>query len=334
MDTRVTLPGTGLSVSRLCLGGNRLGGALDQAQSFALLDSFVEAGGNFIDTAHVYADWIPGNETSSSEKTLGRWLRSRKPADIVVATKGGHPAFMNPSQPRLDAGSLRHDAAQALANLGVASLDLFYLHRDDPSRPAEEVLASLEGLVADGLVRHYGASNWSAARLEEADAAALRNGWQGFAANQAEWSLAQRNPATIPHDLHVMDDGMAAYHRRTGVAMIPYSAQAKGYFDKAAGDLDAETGRLYDNAANRALSGTLARLALELGATPTQIMLAILVRAPFTTVPVVGCRTPEQVRSSMDSLMIELPQAVRMVPGHEAEHTLRCPEAQNPRNKA
>lgn len=304
---RIVLPGIGRAVSRLCLGGNRFGGALDEAASFALLDAFIEAGGNFIDTAHVYADWVPGAGKSSSEKTIGRWLRSNGAADVVTATKGGHPALSDPAVPRLDAASLRADAEQALVNLGVERLDLFYLHRDDPARPAEEILDSLEALRSAGLVSAYGASNWPAARLEEASAAAARRGWPGFQANQPEWSLAKRNPGTIPPDLHVMDAAMQALHRRTGLAAIPYSAQAKGFFDKP--EPDAATARLYGNAPNRVLADRLSRLAALHGATPTQAMLAALIRAPFPTIPVVGCRTPEQVRSSMKSLMIPLADA-------------------------
>lgn len=305
-DARLTLPGTELSVSRLCLGGNRLGGDLDEAGSFALLDAFVAAGGNFVDTAHVYADWMPGNETSSSEKMLGRWLASRRPADIVVATKGGHPRLADPAHKRLDRASLRLDVEEALTHLRLDRLDLFYLHRDDPSRPVAEILAALEDMRDEGLIRHYGASNWSTGRLEQALAAAARESRQGFIANQAEWSLARRNPETIPADLQIMDGGMLALHRRTGLAAIPYSAQAKGYFDKAAALLDAATARLYDNAANRRLADELAGLAAQHGATPTQIMLRALTQATFATVPVVGCRTPEQVRSSFASLAIDL----------------------------
>lgn len=309
MAARVALPGTELSVSRFCLGGNRFGGDLDQDASFALLDAFVEAGGNFIDTAHVYADWIPGNETSSSEKTLGRWLASRRPTDVVIATKGGHPPLGEPSRSRLDAASLRHDVEEGLRNLGQDRLDLFYLHRDDPARPAADILAATEELRGAGLIRHYGASNWSTARLEEARAAAARHGWQGFVANQAEWSLARRNPQTIPADLHVMDARMVALHRRYELPAIPYSAQAKGYFDKLKrAALDAATERLYDNPENRRLAGELLALTAAHDAEPTQLMLAAMIRAPFPTVPVVGCRTPEQVRASFASLSIDLPQ--------------------------
>ena len=304
--TRLTLPGTALSVSALCLGGNRFGGDLDEAASFALLDAYAERGGNFIDTAHVYADWIPGNAPSSSERTIGRWLADRRPAGIVVATKGGHPPLDDPATKRLDLGSLRSDVEGSLACLGVAALDLFYLHRDDPGRPAADVLSSLERLRSEGLIRHYAASNWSVARLREAEAAATAENWAGFVASQVEWSLARRNLGTAAADLVAMDPGMVAFHRRTRLTAVPYSAQARGYFDKVAGAMDPATARAYDSAANRDAAALIGGIAAAHGASPTQVMLAALIRLPFPVVPVIGPRTPAQVAASWDALSIDL----------------------------
>lgn len=311
-DALIRLPKTELLVSRLCLGGNRFGGGLDEKHGFAVLDAFREAGGNFIDTAHVYADWIPEAERSSSEKMIGRWLRDRRPDGMVVATKGGHPPLDRPAERRLDAVSLRRDVTEGIAFLGVERLDLFYLHRDDPARPALDTLASLESLRREGLIRAYAASNWSLARLKEAREAAQAQGWPGFAASQAEWCLAERNPATRPADLVTVDAGMIAAHRAWGLAAIPYSAQAKGYFDKvAAGTLDQSSpaARLYDSPESRARANLVRALAAETGATPTQIALAALLRAPFVTVPVIGCGTPGQVQSSMAALTLDVPAA-------------------------
>jgi len=305
--TRITLPGTALSVSPLCLGGNRLGADLDRDASFALLDAFVEAGGNFIDTAHVYADWLPNVERSCSEKTIGRWLAARNPgASVVVATKIGHPRLDRPGA-RLDADSLRQDVAEAQENLQQERLDLVYLHRDDPARDAAEILATMEDLRTKGQIRHYAASNWTAARLQAASEAARQHGWQGFVANQAEWSLAARNPGSAAADLHGMDAEMTRWHEETGIAAIPYSAQAKGYFDKlAAGTLDAATARGYDNPLNRTKAARLAALASGAGLSPTQAMLALMRLTPFPVIPVVGCRTPSQVAASFRGIDAQL----------------------------
>ncbi len=307
LGDRVRLPGTTLDISPLCLGGNRLGGDLDEYASFALLDAFVEHGGNFIDTAHVYADWLPHAERSCSEKTIGRWLRMCGDAGVVIATKGGHPRLDDPNVRRLDAASLRQDVEEALRNLGVDTLDLFYLHRDDPSRAVEAILASLEALRREGLIRHVAASNWSAARLAEAAAVSKARGWQSFCANQCEWSLARRNPGSASGDLVAMDQELLHWHRHTQVAAVPYSSQAKGYFEKrAAGKLDEVTARAYDGKANRTMSEELGAIASALSATPTQVMLRALTLSPFPTIPVVGCRDARQVAESAAALAVPL----------------------------
>lgn len=300
---RITLPNTSYLVSRLCLGGNRLGGDLDQTASFALLDAFVAIGGNFIDTAHGYADWIVGNERSSSEKTIGRWLKSRKPEGLVIATKGGHPID---GKKRLDAASLRRDVTEACANLGVATLDIFYVHRDDPSRPVMEIIASLETLRREGLIRHYAASNWSTDRLVEAEAVARTLGVTGFIASQCEWSLARRNPGSNAADLISMDGAMLAFHRQHGMAAIPYSSQAKGYFDKVAAGTAGVLAAAYDNEDNRAMAQRLTGLAAKYAASPTEVMLAAMLKAPFPVVPVIGPRNAAQLNSSVACLALEI----------------------------
>ncbi|MCP8938413.1 aldo/keto reductase [Alsobacter sp. SYSU M60028] len=311
-SARVLIPRTQLSVSRLCLGGNRLGGALDKDASFALLDAWVGQGANFIDTAHVYADWLPDVERSCSEKTLGRWLKARGGSvDVVIATKGGHPRGGDP-RARLDRATVRQDVAEALDYLGLARLDLFYLHRDDPALPVEDVLGVVEELRREGQVRHYACSNWSGARMRAAEEAARRNGWEGFVAHQPEWSLARRNPGTSSPDLLAMDADMRSFHEESGLPVIPYSSQAKGYFDKiGAAALDDITARAYDNAANRATAARLAEIAARHGATPTQVMLNAMMHSPFLTIPVVGCRTAEQIASSLASVGLDLTDAER-----------------------
>ncbi|WP_238365877.1 aldo/keto reductase [Mesobacterium pallidum] len=307
MTDRIQVAGTGLALSPLCLGGNRLGGDLDRDASFALLDAFAAAGGNFIDTAHVYADWLPGVERSCSERMIGRWLADRRPEGMVVATKIGHPPLGTPGVTRLDPRSLRQDVEEALENLGLACLPLVYLHRDDDARPVEDILGALEELVAGSMVARYAASNWSAKRLATSSETARANGWQGFVANQAEWSLARRTPGSAAADLHAMDPAMIDWHRRSGALATPYSAQAKGYFDKLrAGTMDAATANAYDNQANRERGARLIELSRRYDAAPTEIMLALFRDMPFPVIPVVGCRTPAQVASSFRGQALDL----------------------------
>jgi len=160
-----------------------------------------------------------------------------------------------------------------------------------------------------GLIRHYAASNWTTARLDEAREAAAALGAPGFIASQCEWSLARRNPGSNAGDLVAMDGAMVDFHRRTALTAIPYSSQAKGYFDKVAAGTAEALAPAYDNAPNRAMAARLKALSARLKATPTQVMLAAMVRAPFPVVPVIGPRDADQIKSSAASLAIELDAA-------------------------
>ncbi|AHK29128.1 hypothetical protein OPAG_02170 [Rhodococcus opacus PD630] len=307
-DALLALPGTDLHVSRLCLGGNRFGSALDEGESFALLDTFAELGGNFVDTALVYADWVPGVERSCSERTLGRWLTTRNCRnEMVVATKGGHPDLTHPAGPRLDRASLRADAYASAENLGGAPIDLYYLHRDDPSRPIEDILDTMETLVDEGVIRYYAASNFSAERLSAAEEGANVSGVRGFVANQLEWSLAAPKAERVATDLTFMDPSLLEFHRTHRLPVVPYSAQAKGYFEKIRGTGPMpESVERYDTLGNAHIAEILNRLADEYGTDATALALRALIDCEIDTVPVVGCRTGEQLRRSWSCLDITL----------------------------
>jgi aryl-alcohol dehydrogenase-like predicted oxidoreductase len=308
---RIRIPATDLSVSPMALGSAQFGTGIAEDASFALLDTWIEEGANLVDSAHVYNDFSPGAERSSSEKVIGRWRRARGETGLIVSSKGGHPQFDNPDVRRINAREVRRDLTGSLENLGLDHIDLYYLHRDDPSVPVDEVLGMLEEFRSEGLIRYYASSNWSLERLIEATETAKRLDYSGFVANQTEWSLPRRNPGTAPGtsmDLTRMDDAMIAFHARTGMAVVAYWSQAKGYLDKyLAGTLDAEATRCYDSPLSRAIADTMAPIALRLGASPTQLMLAAQIRMPFfSTIPIVGCRTPAQIRSSLRSIAINV----------------------------
>lgn len=292
-----------LSPSVLCLGGVPLGSALDSSTSFALLDAFIARGGNFIDTAKVYADWLPG-ERSASEKTIGRWLRQRRNrAQVIVATKGAHPELAAMHTPRVTPKCIVADLEQSLRNLQTDCIDLYWLHRDDPTRPVEEIIDTLHAQATAGKIRAYGCSNWRAARVAAAQSYARSRGWPGFVANQMLWSLAAVNAQTLPDPTMVsMDDALYSLHRQTGLAAIPYASQANGYFQRlAAGALDAmpaSSRRLYDTPVNRARYARIQRLAADSSLTVTAIVLGYLRGQPFPTIPIIGCRTLAQLEDS------------------------------------
>lgn len=309
----LTLPGTTLNASVLCLGTNRFGSELDARASFALLDAFLAAGGNFIDTARIYADWIPSAPRSASEKTIGAWLTAgRRRGHVILATKGGHPDLAAMHRPRLARRDLEQDVNASLRDLQTDVIDLFWLHRDDPARPVGDILESLNGLQRAGKIRYFGCSNWRAPRLREAQAYAQAHGLAGLAANQPQWSLATPNRAGLsdPDRLVVFDAGAYAYHRSAGLAVVPWSAQGQGYFDKldrlgAAGLAEADR-RKYHSPANEALYPKVKALAERHRTTVGAIALGYLLAQPFPVYPVIGPRTPEQLQSSLAALSVAL----------------------------
>ena len=162
---------TDLVVHPLCLGGNVFGWTADEAQSFAVLDAYAAAGGNFVDTADGYSQWVPGHRGGESEEIIGRWMAKRGNRDgIVLATKVGSKH----DRKGLAAANVRAATEESLRRLQTDRIDLLYTHRDDEVTAPEETLAALDELVREGKVRHVAASNVSPARLEEAMAASER----------------------------------------------------------------------------------------------------------------------------------------------------------------
>jgi aryl-alcohol dehydrogenase-like predicted oxidoreductase len=305
------LPHTELRVSEICLGGGDLGGQLDKISSFALLDRYTELGGNFIDTAHVYNNWIPG-ERSRSEKMIGSWMRSKRNRDhLVIATKGGHPDLRHMNIPRLSDREILEDLEESLNYMQVDRIDIYWLHRDDPSRPVEELVELLAAQVKAGKIRSVGVSNWKVERLQAAQEYAARAGLPPFVADQVLWNAAFIDRAAIPDPtIQVMDKPLWDYHHATGLPAIPFSSQANGLFDKI------EKGRLdptnpaqlahYPAAPNRARLEKIRAIGAETGWTTTQIVLAYLLSQPFTTIPIIGPKSIQQLDDSMRSAGIRL----------------------------
>ena len=309
---------TPLTMDAITLGGNRFGSALDETASYALLDHHLERGGTYIDTALVYADWLPGVERACSEKLLGRWMASRGVADrVVVTTKGGHPDVTAPlpqggkRASRLDPASLRLDASRSLENLGLSCLPLWWLHRDDPSLPVEEILSAVEELKAEGLLASWGVANWTADRLQALRVAAHRAGVTGPSADSVAFALAPPAPGALAADLVVLGPELAALHESDQLPLMAYSAQAKGWFDKAANGAATQQDGVYDHGATRKLLDVLSRIAAELDATPTEVAVAALKLLSFPTSAVVGPGSIAQLDSCWRAAELDLAQEHR-----------------------
>jgi aryl-alcohol dehydrogenase-like predicted oxidoreductase len=309
-----TLPGTELAVSDLCLGTGGLGSTVAREDAFRLLDLFVDLGGNIVDTALVYANWIPG-ERSMSEKTIGAWLKARgNRARIVVATKGAHPELSTMSIPRLSPDDIAGDVEASLRHLQIETIDLYYLHRDDPARPVEEIVEALQAQVAAGKIRYAACSNWTADRIAAAQAYATGKGYAGFVLDSMLWNLAVVDPEPLAKQAMVMmDAGLHCFHAESGMAAAPYSSQAGGLFQKlAAGTVkrtDAGGGGMVPLEENEQRLARVQRLAAATGLSVTQVVLGYLLSQPFVTVPVVGSRTPAQLQDSASAAGVRLDPA-------------------------
>jgi aryl-alcohol dehydrogenase-like predicted oxidoreductase len=317
----VNFPDTELKPAAICLGSTHIGSTIDRESSFRLLDHYFEQGGDFIDTASVYANWLPG-EKSISEKTIGQWLKQKKNRhEIVLATKGAHPELSTMHIPRLSPPEIMADLHASLKNLKTEVIDLYWLHRDDPQRPVEDILETLNEAVKAGKIRYFGCSNWWTERIYEAQDYAAAHGLQGFSANQVMWSLARIDPAAIRDKTTAwMDDEMKQYHRETGLAAVAYSSQANGLFQRMAegtvDKMDPNTRQVYEVKENQQRFERIKRLAADSSLSVTQIVLGYLQAQPFVTVPIVGCRTVAQLRDSLTAADVTLePDQVQYLKG-------------------
>jgi len=208
---------TDLEVFPLCLGGNVFGWTADEAASFAVLDAYAGAGGNFIDTADSYPQWADGCEGGESEAIIGRWLARRgRRDDLIIATKVGQSRH----HPGLSPANIRSAAEASLRRLGAGHIDLYYAHEDDPVTPLADTVAAFDSLVREGKARYVAASNYSAPRLTHALASAQQQGLAGFVALQVHYNLVHRDE---------YEGDLAALCQREGLSCIAYSALADGF---------------------------------------------------------------------------------------------------------
>ncbi|MEU3874796.1 MULTISPECIES: aldo/keto reductase [Streptomyces] len=280
-----------LSVHPLALGGNVFGWTADEKESFAVLDAYAEAGGNFIDTADVYSAWVPGNRGGESETILGAWLAARGNRDrTVIATKVGagvpEPAGLAPA-------TIRSRVEESLRRLGTDYIDLYYTHYDDTSQTVEDIIGTLDALVKEGKVREIAASNISAERLEASLAFSDASGLAKYVAIQPHYNLVSRDTYEGP---------LADVAARHGLAAVPYYALASGFLTgkyrpgttvdsaragSAAKHLETERGR-------RVLAA-LDEVAAAHGADVSTVALAWLAAQPTVATPLASARTVDQL---------------------------------------
>jgi len=292
-----------LLVSPLCLGGNVFGWTADEATSFKLLDAFVEAGLNFIDTADVYSSWAPGNQGGESETIIGEWMKARGNRDrVIIATKAG--SEMGPGKKGLSKAYIRSAVEDSLRRLQTDYIDLYQSHRDDPDTPQQETLEAYAELIQAGKVRAIGASNFSATRLKEALDISARAGLPRYESLQPKYNL---------YDRAEYESELEPLCRENGIGVMPYYGLASGFLTgKYRSEQDfgksVRGGRMaaYLNDRGRRILGALDGVAAGHGANPAQVALAWLMARPGLTAPIASATSLAQLGDLVAATKLQL----------------------------
>jgi len=293
-----------LKIAPLMLGANVFGWTADEATSFRILDAFVDGGFNAIDTADVYAAWTPAG-AGASETVIGNWLKASGKRDkVIVATKVGME--MAPGRKGLSAAYIAQAVEDSLRRLQTDHIDLYQSHRDDPDTPLEETAGAFARLVEQGKVRVIGASNFTAARLLAANAAAATNGWPRYETLQPHYNLYERQG---------FEAELATVCADETISVIPYYGLASGFLTGKYRSLDDLTKsprgggvKKFLNARGFAILEALDRAAESLSATPAQVALAWLMAK--ITAPIASATSVAQVRDLMKAASLRLTPAV------------------------
>lgn len=325
-----TLGGTGVRLSRVALGCMNFGTSTPRDESFAILDAYVEAGGDFLDTANCYSWWIGNAATGDeSERLLGEWLRSRRCRDrVFLATKVGarlrdlgavrdadgtmHWERVQGQYERLAPAVIERGVEESLRRLGVERIDLYYAHVEDRETPLEVRLEAFHRLVKAGKVRHLGLSNHRAWRVAEAQQLARARGLTPAVAVQQQWTYLRPRPGyDLGATLQADDELLDYLDANRELTLVAYSPILKGvYRDRAARD------RYYgwkefDTDDGRSRWDRIQAVAARLGVDGNRLVLAWMLQQPLPVFPLIGPRTLPQLRESLSAVELRLDEATR-----------------------
>ena len=308
---------SGLQVSPLTFGGNVFGWTVDEATSFSLLDAWLDAGFNFIDTADVYSAWVPGHVGGESETVIGKWLKkSGKRDQVVIATKVGKP--MGTDKKGLKPAYIRQAVEDSLRRLQTDRIDLYQSHDDDADTPLADTLAAYGELINAGKVRAIGASNYSAKRLAEALQVSADQGLPRYESQQPLYNL---------YDREGFERELAPLCQQHGIGVINFYTLAAGFLTgkyRSAGDKDksargAKVVDTYVNPRGLNILGALDEIAARYATSPSQVATAWVMAQPGVTAPIASATSLSQ--------LAELVSASRLVLDDEAMKSLAAASA-------
>ncbi len=298
-----------LKVSQIALGTATFGSEISDTEAFKLLDVYTQRGGNIVDTARFYAQWIENGE-NASERCLGRWIKKNDcRSKIVISSKGGHPPLLNMQLSRLTPEHIIGDLNESLSFLQTDYIDIYFLHRDDISIPVSEIMDCLHTLVKGKKIRVIGASNWSVKRIDEANKYAVANNKTPFSISQIQWSFAELNAENkVDKTMKHMDMDEYIGYAKNKLPIMAYTSQAKGFFSKYILDnnVNENMARLYVNAINKERCEKLIKLSEKYNRPVSQLGLAMLLNNEIKTIPIISTKDERKLMDSLDSCSINL----------------------------
>lgn len=302
MEQTILLKGTDLRVSPIAMGTVNAGLDWDGAEADQILNHYVDHGGNLIDTARVYNDWV-GTEAGRSERVIGEWLRRcPRRQEIVLMTKGGHPNKDSMDVSRMGQADMEHDLNLSLSVLGVDCIDIYFYHRDDTERSVDELLERMEGFRRSGKIRYYGCSNWSAERMAQAEAYAACHGLRGFVANQNLYNMGAKYMK--PYDdatMIAVDSHALSFFRQSNITLMPYFGICSGFFHKLIAGNDSVKESCYYTEGNLLLAKKILNLCQFYHCTISQALLGFFLVQDFTMIPLAGAASIAQLDDIMHS---------------------------------
>jgi aryl-alcohol dehydrogenase-like predicted oxidoreductase len=297
------LGNSGLEIAPLVLGGNVFGWTADEPTSFRILDAFVDAGFNMIDTANSYSSWVPGHQGGESETIIGRWLKtSGKRQSVLIATKVG--SDMGPNRKGLSKAVILREVEGSLERLQTDHIDLFQSHFDDLETPLEETLSAYDQLIKQGKVRAIGASNYNAERLSQALKVSQEKGYPRYETLQPHYNLAERSQ---------FEGDLAGVCQENRLGVIPYFSLASGFLTGKYRNAADATHKARESSVSKYLNErgfrilqALDEVAERQNATPAQVSLAWLMARPPVTAPIASATSVEQLESLVAAATLRL----------------------------
>jgi aryl-alcohol dehydrogenase-like predicted oxidoreductase len=302
---------SGIEVAPLMFGGNIFGWTVDEPTSFKLLDGFVAAGFNFIDTADVYSKWVPGNKGGESETIIGKWMKQTgNRSKIILATKVGME--LSPTEKGLSKPYILQAVEKSLQRLQTDYIDLYQSHQDDASTPLEETLDAYAQLIREGKIRAIGASNYSAERLAQALMLSETTGLPRYESLQPLYNLSDRSQ---------FEQALEPLCLKAGLGVITYFSLASGFLTgKYRTEADfakskrGESVKKHFNARGMKILAALDQVAQQHNSTPARVALAWLIARPSVTAPIASATTLEQLNDLAEATRLELtPAAIELL---------------------